>query len=115
MPILVSGIVPGADYFIMQVGDTTYKIPAEDEVMKAEFETIPDGTYYCYTASCAEAEDRIDECSEVIYFYVTIETVKNNRYYAVSPAPGYEEYFTEPTSVFLNTKAGKETGKPRKK
>jgi hypothetical protein len=117
MPSLVSGVIPNADYFIMQVGDMTYKIPAVDEIMKAEFGDIPDGTYYCYTSSCDEAEDEnnIDECTEVIYFWLTIETVKNNRYYAVSPAEGYEEYFIEPTSIFLNTKAGKPTGKPHKK
>ena len=108
-PSLTSFLVNGVQYFTLEIAGAVYEIGTDDEIMRADLENMPDGSYLSSASACAE------ECIEPVEFWLTIQTIKNQRYYAVSPRPGFEEFFVEPTSIVINIKAGKEVGKPKKK
>lgn len=105
-PCLTSFANVGTEYFELELGNDIYTIIADDTILNADFADLPDGLYPA-SVYAVNAAGR----SAPVHFVLFKESRKNKSYYSITPEEGYEQFFSEPLTMVINTKAGKAIGK----
>lgn len=93
------------DYYEIEINGVLYELESSDPQLNLDIEELLDGVYDISITPVNE-----DGKPAPVYFTISKWTYKNKSYYTMTPELGYEESFSDPLDMTINTRAGKAVG-----